>query len=88
MFFLMKQVGLYAAALFSRVRALKKFKDKGVSWHQGYPVWASSWSTTKVRGSIGSGLGFYLEWGGGRGTKMEEIRTERLHSGLSYFPAL
>lgn len=77
-----------AAALFSRVRALKEVKDKCVSWHQGYPDWAISWFTAEGGGFIGRGFWLHLGWGGGRGTKMEEWTAERQHTDLSSWPAL
>lgn len=88
MFFLLKQADLHAVALFPRVRAFKKAKDKGVSWHQGYPDWAISQFITKGGGFPGRGFGLYLEWGGGNRTKMAEKTMEKQPAGLRHRPAL
>lgn len=88
MFFLLKQADLQVVALFFRVRAFKKVKDKGVSWQQGYPDWAISWFTTNGGGLPGRAFRLHLGWGEGKGTKMAAKTTEKQPAGPSHRPAL
>lgn len=66
MFFLLKQADLHAVALFPKVRAFKKVKDRGVVGTKGILIGLSHGSPQKVVGSQAGVSGY--AWDGEEAT--------------------